>query len=233
MKRLLLLVLSIGLVISICGCKGKGPGKQNEIPYPAESTSYTAAPTATAAPTTTEAPTMPETENAPMDSIASPTKSVLTDSQSVLESILNGTGSFYDIDFETDVTISEACAIWSEHSGITVSTPKFTVVDMDGDGVKEIIFKVLVNGVSDYGVKVIHYENGIAYGFTFSDRQLMNIKDDGSFWSSGSEDIDGAAKIVFSGDTYTYTAVPTDEFDSKPDITWYEYPGSNYSALLN
>ncbi len=233
MKRLLLLVLSICLVVSICGCKGKEPGKPNSILYPAESTASSVAVPTTEAHIATEMSTMPETESIPMDSITSPMESVLTDCKSVLESILNGTGSFYDIDFETDVTISESCAVWSEHSGITVSTPKFTVVDMDGDGIKEIIFKVLVNGVSDYGVKVIHHENGNVYGFTFSDRQLMNIKDDGSFWCSGSEDMDGAAKIAFSGDTYTYTAIPTDQFDSKPDITWYEYPDSNYSALLN
>jgi len=57
----------------------------------------------------------------------------------------------------------------------------FTIVDMDGDGVPEVVIELSLGNER----MVFHYENGKVYAYPFSYRGLNNLKKDGTFLSSG------------------------------------------------
>ena len=136
---------------------------------------------------------------------------------------------------------------------------RFTVLDLDGDGVSEVILEVtepeafiILNGIKSV----------IATEWPY--RGLLNLKDDGTFtFSSGAMD-NGVAMLVYQGDfgaqwgylplaesvsdadgTVTYWldggAEQTDEAgylaflaqqDAKLDALWYDYTEENVRMLL-
>lgn len=79
------------------------------------------------------------------------------------------------------------------------SKEQFTVVDMDGDGVMEVL-------VSD--TIVLHYEDGIVYGYGFTFNEMYYPKTDGTFsWSYSSQNMYGNAKLQFDGATYDWIEI--------------------------
>ena len=76
---------------------------------------------------------------------------------------------------------------------------KFAVADLDGDGTPEVILSI-----SDYFTEILHYENGAVYGYDLPYRSFLELKTDGSFFSSDGTATDLAvATIRFSADNYT------------------------------
>ncbi len=63
-----------------------------------------------------------------------------------------------------------------------IKTPQFAVVDLDGDGVSEVVL-----ALEDYnGFIILRYKENKVYGFIVSYRSMYNLKADGSFMSSSS-----------------------------------------------
>ena len=83
--------------------------------------------------------------------------------------------------------------IWINHDGI----PLQAFVDMDQDGVDELLIR------HDYGgeTALLHYENGMVYGYDFSNASMMTVYDDGSFgWDCYDDRLgweSGISKISF------------------------------------
>jgi len=72
---------------------------------------------------------------------------------------------------------------------------QFCVVDLDGDGVPELILE----SETAFGNELIfHYENGVVYGYVFALRDFKWIKKDGSFLGSGSAAHEVVGKFSFS-----------------------------------
>lgn len=77
-------------------------------------------------------------------------------------------------------------------------TPQFTVVDLDGDGVPEIVL-----AIEDYaGFVILRYKEGNVYGNIISYRTMENLKQDGSFMSSSGASDNTIGKMLFIDDTY-------------------------------
>jgi hypothetical protein len=61
-------------------------------------------------------------------------------------------------------------------NGLEEKYLRFAIVDLDGDGIPEIVLEH-PHGI----IRILRYENGTVYGFTFSNRAMNNIKKDGTF----------------------------------------------------
>lgn len=140
---------------------------------------------------------------------------------------------FYSYDYSKEMTIDEYCRTWGEASGITVDVPKFTVVDMDGDGVNEVVLWLRVNETSDYGTMVLRYQEGKIWGHTFAYRQLCNLRLDGTFDYSGGADNDGSARLVFTKfDCYSEDVAMPEE-DGAAQVWWHCYPCERVDVVLS
>lgn len=140
--------------------------------------------------------------------------------------------AFYSHDFEKEMSIAEYCETFGAGSDITVEVPKFTVVDMDGDGVSEVVLWIRVNGTSDYGTMVLRYQDGKVYGTSFAYRQLFNLRKDGSFDYSGGGDNDGSAVLKFTQfDCYSEKISRSDQ-DEKAFAQWHIYPCGRADVVL-
>ena len=71
----------------------------------------------------------------------------------------------------------------------------FTIVEMDGDGMPEVIVEWEANGLR----VVLHYNDGIVYGHIFPYKSMTIIKKDGTFdWMQGAAN-GGIAMLEFTG----------------------------------
>lgn len=78
---------------------------------------------------------------------------------------------------------------------------RFTVVDMDQDGEKEVIVD-LTTGTDGWNL-VLHYHEGKVYGYGYVYRGMLNIGNDGRYtFSNGAAD-NGIAHLVFDGSSVT------------------------------
>lgn len=78
------------------------------------------------------------------------------------------------------------------------SPAQFAVVDMNGDGVPEVVYQR-----SNYiGFVVLRYEAGQIYGYSIPYRGLLELKQDGSYSASSSAFASIVGKMRFLGDTY-------------------------------
>lgn len=126
------------------------------------------------------------------------------------------------------------------------SVDKFAIVDMNADGILEVVVWYN-NDLDDLSVYlVLHYDEGKVQGFNFTSRDMMNLKTDGtySFWN---KDIDNGCGnlsltsasfdkniLAYSKSGLEYSVlgeiVTEEEFDSymdeqdaKTDLTWYDF----------
>lgn len=133
----------------------------------------------------------------------------------------------------------------------TVENTSFIILDMDGDSTKEVILKTPI------GCEILHYQDGIVYGFFLSHKEMGHIKIDGTFqWAGGGsyfgygklQFIDGVPDIIHiasyhyqeNSETLTilinHVSATQDEYDSfvmiqnaKENIAWYEFSDKNFS----
>lgn len=138
------------------------------------------------------------------------------------KSILLGKSSFICTDLANkSLNISEIGQAVTDDDSVTVSATKFAIIDIDGDGEDEIILWLQINGISDYGFEILHYQNGEIYGYTLPYRAFMNLKTDGTFlFSSGAADF-GIGKMFFSETEYSVSAqtYTQSRYDSNNELT--------------
>ena len=77
---------------------------------------------------------------------------------------------------------------------VSIVPAKYTFVDMDNDGYKELI----VNCTTDYGLYIILHKDGDSiYGHSLGTRSFFDVKVNGTFRQSSSAFISSIAKITF------------------------------------
>lgn len=155
----------------------------------------------------------------------------LKTAQENLISVLSGEETFFSHSYGRNLTIDEYCAAFGEESGVTVKITKYAAADMDQDAVPEIILWITVNEYSDYGTVVLRYQNDNVEEYTFSYRQLFELKQDGTFSVSGSE-YDGPCSLTFDGDGWHYVEISDQQQDAKEGVVWYSYPSDGYLDLF-
>lgn len=118
--------------------------------------------------------------------------------------ILDGSGMFFQKREGSieEVTLEQYCETFTEFLSATLTN--VALVDLEHDSVPEVIFHIALGENLDNGVLVLHWEGDNVWGYTFSSRQLSEIKEDGTFiWSSASSSF-GIATITFFQGEYTY-----------------------------
>ncbi|MCM1124740.1 MAG: hypothetical protein NC416_19365 [Eubacterium sp.] len=119
------------------------------------------------------------------------------------KSVLLGKSNFVCTDLENQsLNISEIKHAVTDDDSVTIGVTKFAWIDLDGDGEEETVLWLQMNGISDCGFEILHYQNGEVYGYTAPYRAFMNLKTDGTFlFSNGSADF-GVGQMIFSGTAY-------------------------------
>ena len=136
---------------------------------------------------------------------------------------------------------------------------RFTVLDMDGDGIPEVVLEIdaLVNSHDE----VLHFYEGMVYGYYFGLWDLEFLKVDGTYSASSSASIFSILKTSFSGselieetlacskyidDNYDEIGyyisdepAPYQEFwnfvdkqNEKTEATWYDFNEENIKKYL-
>lgn len=139
----------------------------------------------------------------------------------ILKSVLLGSSDFISTDLGgQSLSISEIGQTVTDDESITVNVSQFTVIDLDGDGIDEVVLWLQIDEINDYGFEVLRYRDGSVYGYTFVYRAFMELKEDGTFsFSSGAAD-SGIGKLIFSDDEYSFDIIANSEseYDSNNEL---------------
>ena len=147
------------------------------------------------------------------------------------KAILLGDGDFVNIDrSDQDIRLSleNIKEVVSDEDWVTGKVIKFTIVDLDGNGENEIVLWIQSNNGLDYGFEILYFQDQEVYGFTLPYRGFMDLKTDGTFYSSGGLDNRGIRRLRLSERGYTIEEVSDSEFqEEKTDVEWYDLTPDN------
>lgn len=146
-------------------------------------------------------------------------------------------------------------------SDIPMQVTRFAVIDLDYDGMLEVILREAING-QDYGFLVFDYQGGLVYGFDFTYRAMTDLKADGTFYySSGAAD-NGIGTLRFAKDEYFIAGITycesgndannnvtsfyvnnepstldayrsaVDKWDDRIAVMWYDFTENNINAIF-
>lgn len=234
MKRYIVILAFLGLfMLSSCSKSSSTEGITNEQMSPS-SLSPTKSENESSSSNISSTPLTSDTDVlSPMQTF----KAVLLNEQTLL---CTDKSPYNDLDHEWNGYLNELA-----YDSNPIKTPQFAVVDLDGDGVSEVVL-----AIEDYnGFIILRYKENKVYGFIVSYRSMYNLKADGSFMSSSSSSDTSVSKVLFIGDTFfqddminsvggtsdiTYFKhdMPIDKdtfdkhldlFDSLPDVEWHDY----------
>ena len=171
--------------------------------------------------------------------------------------------TFCDVSYPQNqhYTLKDKFSDWDSDYGDPPFVERFAVVDMDGDGIPEVVLQ-FANLQGD--LAVLHYEDGTVYGFNFGYRSgLYDVKEDGiHFGSSGAAD-NGYYRLAFNKDKYENIALAhtasgkdangnyvvtcyigekevteeeyelfAEQLSKKKSATWYDFTGENIASLF-
>ena len=210
-----------------------------------------------------QSPAATETSSAPIVSSEGGAKAQGLSDDPALEayqSVLQNEMEFFSADSQKDLYLNDFLANNGVYE-VALEATRFTVLDMDGDGVPEVVLELSVGGVPEF-YEVLHDMDGKVYGYLVVYRGLEALKADGTFgFSSGAAD-NGWGRMSFGPDGYTtdmvgYSessqdgdnvtiayfindeAVTAESFDAfaneqsvKDDAVWYEFSQENIEAEL-
>jgi hypothetical protein len=175
--------------------------------------------------------------------------------------VLQNRIKFYSTDSKKELCLNDFLTN-KEIYGTIFKATHFTVLDMDGDKVPEVVLELSVNGYPEF-YEVLHYVNGVVYGYLIVYRGLENLKADGTFgFSNGAAD-NGYGRLrfesnalktdIFACSQSSYEnanliisyfidnkTVTKDSFDSlsnkqsgKKNIVWYDFSQKNIQNKLS
>jgi hypothetical protein len=212
--------------------------------------------------TSTSVPGSPS--SASSDSKSENTKAQILSNNSELEAykaVLQNKVEFFSTDNKKNLYLNDF--LTNEEIYETVfKVTHFTVLDMNGDKVPEVVLELSVGDEPEF-YEVLHYTNGVVYGYLIVYRGLEELKADGTFrFSSGAAD-NGWGKLIFeSNDFKTHMLgyskssqgnanltisyfindkpVAEESFHSsmneqfgKKDAVWYEFSQANIETKLS
>lgn len=129
--------------------------------------------------------------------------------------VLRDGARFYSLDFGNSYTLSEFCEALAQTMG-TEETPRlcrYAKLDMDGDGLEELA--VELEGTGDLPRLVLGSFDGQITGAIYYERQMSQLKADGTFYTSGSTGNRHWARLQKSGDSWVVEALDGDYTDAR------------------
>lgn len=124
--------------------------------------------------------------------------------QAELAEVISGKGRFFSHSYGINQTLDEYLSTFAAEPDASVGITKYTTVDLDQDNVPEIVLGITENEQFDYGFLVLRYENGSVVGYDFTYRQMINLKEEGTFGYSGGVADTGYARLIFTDGGWKY-----------------------------
>lgn len=187
-----------------------------------------------------------------------------SNNNSVLEaykSVLLNNDEFFSIDNKKRLSLNDFLTN-KETNGTIFEVTHFTVLDMDGDEVPEVVLELAADNNPEF-YEVLHYMDDTIYGYNIVYRGLEELKTDGTFqYSNGAPD-NGYGKLKFQSNAYetdilgymkpiqnndnitigyfinnksvteeSYNSFMKEE-DEKKDVVWHEFSQKNVETELS
>jgi len=114
------------------------------------------------------------------------------------EAVIKNEAGIFSIFTKEFLTLDTWYEEWSKEINCPVEFMEFAVVDMDVDDVTEIIIRIKIGTNTTYGGLILHYEDGIIYGYDYWYRMIQELKADGTFSYSGGSGGSGYARFNFN-----------------------------------
>ncbi len=108
---------------------------------------------------------------------------------------------------------------WLETENMSVT--KYSFVDLDSDSNPETVLWLAKEANEYFGFLILHEEDETVYLYLLYYRQFYNLKNDGTFSSSGGVANNGIRKISFSGLTYTENDIAYCESYDNNNISYF------------
>ena len=139
-----------------------------------------------------------------------------------LKKVLLDEVQYFDVALKKSMYLKDYWTYFSENMYNGPMRQDFAVVDMDGDGVPEVVL------MYDPGeLKVFRVEKGTIYGYDFSFRGMNGIKADGTFYWSNDAGSSGVGKQTFSGTKTETKKLADSNQDNKTDAEWLDFNETN------
>lgn len=153
-----------------------------------------------------------------------------------LTEILDEDREFFSNEHQSMYTVTEYCERQTKVLGKEVTAPYFTLVDMDRDGVKELILQIRIEGdpLEDYLIlRCTDSTDGKGFVYTYFEPQqkITDLKKDSSFYWRGSGTDQEAGFIMLGGsDSKTFMNSPS-HADAAP-VDWHAWPCVRSEAVV-
>lgn len=135
------------------------------------------------------------------------------------EEILWAGETFFRQDLGQNMTLDKFCQELGSVAEAKVSLSSYSLADLDADGIPELLLGIVFNDELAYGTLVLRYSNNVT-GYEFTYRQLMDVKEDGTFRYSGGASDNGIARLRFSNDSWEYNVLGGVENNGE-EITYF------------
>lgn len=138
----------------------------------------------------------------------------------ILLKVIQNQEFFFSWSYANTLTLSDYCQQESDRMGFPVEITRYAFVDMDGDGVREAVVDFRFGENSQVMCMVLKFEshNAAVSGTEFYIRQMNEIKEDGSFYSSN-----GWSRLRFNQTNSQWETVLAEDGSSKTEIQWTPY----------
>ena len=133
----------------------------------------------------------------------------------VLSCILRGEDAFHDTATKQRAYLTD----WLKTNEMSVS--KYSVIDLNGDGVPELVLW-LNRGTNEHvGFLVLYDINNTVYAHLLYYREFSDLKEDGTFDFSSGVSNHGIGRIDFEGDTYTIRKLAYCESVDNQNVSYF------------
>jgi len=176
--------------------------------------------------------------------------------------VLQNKAEFFSTDNKRNVYLNDFLTN-EEIFGAIFKVTHFTVLDMVGDKVPEVVLELSVGNNNPICYEVLHYMNGAVHGYNIVYRGLERLKTDGTFWGSSGAADNKCGKLKFSSKAYetdilgysqssqgdanltisyfiNNKPVTEESFnsfskkqDGKKDVVWHEFSEKNIATELS
>lgn len=141
----------------------------------------------------------------------------------IFKSVLENNINFYSVDTNDKVNLKDFLTN-EQIYGTTLKATHFTIIDMDGDKIPEIVLELADKGNNPVCYEVLHFINNEVNGYNIVYRGLENLKTDGTFiYSNGAAD-NGCGKLSFASSeciTNTLGYSMSSEGEGEPKISYF------------
>ncbi len=145
---------------------------------------------------------------------------------SAYKDVLLNNATFISTGNNEVMTLNQSLSAFMDYlDPMTIS--QFAIINLDSDGIPDVVLSL------DIGVKILHYQDGLIYGYDLVDRAFMDLKTDGTFsFSSGSAD-NGFGSISFTNTGYTINKIAYSEssVDLNGDVNEVYYLGQKSATM--